>query len=253
MDSESGNKRVTRHQEKLKVLEETNRAKLQSTSFSHQGFDTTSLMQTAHQSSKQGSLEDTVRWQMHGQIALGAVRSDHGIGNVTPSFTQDALNALRNKKVSGNIVQQDLRINPQKGGSYDGHMVTVSRVVNHGDIADDKEIGNPKSPNPYSSDVQYDRAHRAPFSLTGAESNTYNTVWAPHYPNIAVDSHMERKALDKFKKYGDNKVFYVAADSHDRSTVGVVYDRGDNPGKSKKTGLQKERFKSVFAQYERKF
>ncbi|HSC79927.1 MAG TPA: hypothetical protein VLC08_06220 [Chitinolyticbacter sp.] len=250
MDSESNGKRVTRHQEKLKVLEETNRAKLQSTSFSHQGFDTTSLMKTAHQSSKQGSLDETVRWKMHGQIDAQAVRSHNGIANVTPSFTQEALNALRNKKVHGNIVQHDLRINPQKGGSYEGHMVTVSRVVNHGDIADDKEIGNPKSPHPDNDDVQYDRAHRAPFSLTGAESNHYNTVWAPHYPNIAVDSHMERKALDKFKKYGENNVFYVAADSHGASSVGVVYDRGDS--EKVKTG-GKPRFKSVFANYERKF
>ncbi|WP_148716410.1 hypothetical protein [Chitinolyticbacter meiyuanensis] len=249
MTSDSSGKRVTRYQEKMKVLEDTNRAKLQSTDFSHQGFDTTSLMKTAHKSSKQGSLDDTVRWQMHGQISSGSVRSN-SITDVTPSFTQDALNALRNKKASGNIVQQEVRIKPHEGGSYEGHLVTVSRVVNHGDVADDKEIGHPKSPHPDNTDIQYDRAHRAPFSLTGAESNKYSTVWAPHYPNIAVDSHMERKALDKFKKYGDNNVFYVAADTHDRSSVGVVYDRGDS--EKVQTG-GKPRFKSVFANYERKF
>jgi hypothetical protein len=51
------------------------------------------------------------------------------------------------------------------------------------------------------------------------------------------------------KKYGDGSVMYMAVDSHDRSTVGVVCDRGDSPG----TGLDKPRFKSVFAQYQRKF
>ncbi|GAA5787211.1 hypothetical protein [Chitiniphilus shinanonensis] len=247
----SSEKRTLRSQTNFQKLEESNKRQMASLGgLSHTGFDTTSTMKLAHSDSKQGKLDDTERHTMHRDISKTATRGGK-LSDVVPPFALSAMENLRSGKV--NVVQQDFRSNPQKGGAYDGFMMTMSRVFSHGDSAEDKEIPYPKSPNPYNEDVQYDRAHRAPYSLVGTEGNTFKTVWAPHYPNIAVDSHMERMAMKKFEKYGDGNVMHMAVDSHDRSTVGVVYDRGDNPGISKKTGKEKPRFKSVFAQYGRKF
>ena len=54
-----------------------------------------------------------------------------------------------------------------------------------------QDTPEPRSPRPFRADTRYERAHTAPFALTGAPGHT---VWAPTQANQVVDTHHERHA-----------------------------------------------------------
>ncbi|GAA5786825.1 hypothetical protein YWS52_31500 [Chitiniphilus shinanonensis] len=125
----------------------------------------------------------------------------------------------------GNTVSQDDgRVHPERGGAYAGAMFTSSHVRGRGMAAggeEGKQTGRPRSPQPSDADGPADRTHASPHALVGAESNDVRTVWARKSANLIVDGHIERVAQQSHER-GDHLTMVVRADTHDRSSVGVL-------------------------------
>lgn len=234
MDAESSGRR-TRSASKA---EEKRKKVSKMTDVGHFGTDVSAFVDKAMQSG--GSLDETSRATMRGKIRGDAARGS-SLREVVPSFVADHVE-LHQKSVDP-VFQQDLRVQPRKSSSYVGHQLTSTRVdATHGSEPDSKTIGEPLSPAPPSdfSGSQH-RAHAAPFGLIGEPSNRAQTVWAPSWANVTVDSHIEKKALSASRK--GHSVFHFRLDTDTHSTVGMVKQR---------SGSSKPAFKAISATYKRR-
>lgn len=202
----------------------------------HFGFSTTPYVSTAMKAG--GSLDETSRRTMYGKIKATKIQA----GKLSKVLPGPLASHIKEHQSSFELIlQKDLRVGPRKDESYIGHQIT-STYVNpmHGSEAESKTISEPLSPQPHS-DVKggYHRAHAAPFSLVGEESNSAHTVWAPSWANITVDGFIEKRALKAASK--GHEVYHYRLDTDTHSTVGFVQQRSS---KSKKP-----QFKSISATY----
>ena len=205
----------------------------------HLGFDVSKTVKTAMDNG--GKLEEESRRKMKGDIA----RNKYFAPDLQKILGPDLANHIHEHRKSGfTVMQDDKRVDPQKGGSYQGYMFSSTRVLNSTFDSQLKEIGEPRSPNPYSGTGESHRAHTTPFNLAGVETNSTRTVNAFSWANITVDSFIESKAKASVAKYDEGNVFHFRLDTHDRSSVGYAVDRGED--------LDDKRWKVVVAQYQRK-
>lgn len=177
----------------------------------HFGVNVTPYVKTAI--AEGGSLDDTRRHRMKGEIDRGE-RSGDSWESVVPGFVASHLGKHPKDKV---FSQNDLRVDPRRSQSYEGFMVTSTRVnTSHGDVAEEKTIAEPASPKPHGSN---DRSHASPFALAGADTNQARTVWAPKWANITVDGHVEKKAKAEPRRA---ETFHFRFDTARESTVGYA-------------------------------
>lgn len=205
----------------------------------HVGLDVSKTVKLAMDSG--GKLDEEPRRKMKGEIE----RSKYFVPDLDTVLGKDFAKHIHEHRKSGSTVSQDdRRIDPHKGGSYQGYMFSSTRVLKDSFDSQLKEIGEPRSPNPYSGTGESHRAHTTPFNLAGVETNATRTVNAFSWANITVDSFIEDKAKKAVKKYDEGNVFHFRIDTHDRSSVGYAVDRGED--------LEDKRWKVVVAQYQRK-
>jgi hypothetical protein len=228
----------TRQKRKLEELS----TQMQNKTLDHFGLDvSTPISNAMHQG---GSLDEPSRKKVKGDIARH-------------KFFAPSLNDLPNKdlgkhikshiKSGETVFQQDLRVNPRKGGNYKGYMLTSTMVSSEKFDSSLKDIGEPLSPNPNSGSGEFHRSHTSPFNLGGEKTNKARTVNAPSWANITIDGFIESKAKNAVEKYGDGSVFHFRFDTAKRSTVGYMVDRGGIEGVD-----EDKRWKVVSTQYKRK-
>ncbi|WP_211243535.1 hypothetical protein, partial [Chitiniphilus eburneus] len=122
------------------------------------------------------------------------------------------------------VSQADGRVNPEGGGAYAGAMFTSSFARGRGPAAagdERKQTAEPRSPRPAAADGPSHRTHASPYAMVGSESNDVRTVWARQGGNLIVDTHIERQAQQS-RDRGDHMTMLLRADTHDRSSVGVL-------------------------------
>lgn len=205
----------------------------------HRGHDVSTSVKKAMDSG--GSLDDEPRKKMKGEIARNKLIGPSLEKLLPKSFVSHITEHMK----SGEVVSQvDKRVDPRSGKPYEGYMLSSTRVSPDPFDSKDKEIGEPMSPNPYSGEGIYHRTHTTPFGLGGIKTNDTRTVNAYSWANITVDGFIEDKAKKASGKYGEGNVFHFRFDTHDRSTVGYLVDRGDVKGDDR-------RWKVVHAQYQR--
>lgn len=212
----------------------------------HFGLDVTDNLREAM---KKGGKEDNeeVRKKMHGDIKRYKLHGKSPENLLNPKFVKYLSNLQDGKE---QFIQKDKRIEPRKGGSYEGHMFTMTKVIDFGKEdkpeSEFKEIQEPSSPRPgKKGDGKWHRSHASPYALNGTETNKAKTVYTPSWSNITIDGSIERYAKETVKKYGEGNVFHFRMDSHDRSSLGVIVR--DVNSKS-----EEKRWFTVTAQYKRK-
>lgn len=217
--------------------QETQRAKVASmTDVAHFGTNVQRYVSAAM--SQGGSLDETSRRAMYGQIKQGGI-SGGKLSEVVPAFM--ATHIQEHQGLGSPVHQVDDRIGPRKSESYIGHQLTSTRVNSaHGASSSDKVISEPLSPQPFD-DGSYHRTHASPFNLVGDSSNSAHTVWAPGWANVTVDGHMEKRAASAANNGHD--VYHFRFDTDTQSTVGYVKER---------KGSKKAKYKAFAATYERR-
>lgn len=214
---------------------------MQNKTLDHFGLDVSKTVSSAMKQG--GSLDETSRKKVKGDIE----RHKFFVPSLGDLPNKDLGKHIATHIESGDTVfQQDLRVNPRKGGNYKGYMLSSTLVSSQKFDSKLKEIGEPLSPNPYSGTGESHRAHTTPFNLGGEETNSTRTVNAPSWANVAIDSFIESKAKNAADKYGDGTVFHFRFDTAKRSTVGYMIDRGGVDGVD-----DNKRWKVVSTQYER--
>ncbi|MFD0725957.1 hypothetical protein [Lysobacter brunescens] len=242
MDELAPMQRMTRGKTRMMKLE----SKKDFSKVEHFGFDVTSnLREAMNQGGKEANSE--VRHRMQGDIKRFILHGKSPDELLNPKFAK-YLSRMQKQELS--FIQKDNRINPRDGGSYKGHMFTMTRVMDFDKEtkpeSEFKEIQQPSSPRPKDSGKgTWHRSHTSPYSLNGTETNKAKTVYAPSWSNITIDSGMERFAKETVKKYGEGNVFHFRLDSHDRSSLGVIVH-------DVKSESEKHRWFTVTAQYKRK-
>ncbi len=242
MDQLAPMMRTTRSKSKMIKLEKNK----DFTNISHFGLDVTKNLSEAM---KKGGKEDNeeVRKKMHGDIKRHKLHGKSPKELLNPKFVKYLSNL---QDGDAQFIQKDKRIEPRKGGSYNGHMFTMTKVLDFGKEdkpeSEFKEIQEPSSPRPNKSkDGKWHRSHTSPFSLNGTETNKAKTVYAPSWSNITIDSGIERYAKETVKQYGEGNVFHFRMDSHDRSSLGVIVHDVNSES-------EENRWFTVTAQYKRK-
>lgn len=222
-------------QRRLEKLEAQNKEKLQKLpkTLTHFGFDATDALREASQTSTSDQdLRDTLASNIKKD------KTATNLGRLTDVFGKDIIGGMK----KGGVFHQDLRIEPEKGGKYEGMKITVSKVS--GSLGDAKKTPEPSSPRPGNLGVRgYHRAHTSPFQLTGEDGETAGTVWAPEFANLTIDKSMEQYAL--WHANNGKNVWQVRLDTHDRSTVAVV--------RSRTKGDDESNYAVMAVQYRRKF
>jgi hypothetical protein len=206
----------------------------------HFGEDVTPEVTKAMSSGRK--LDEESRRGMQGRIKRSSLTVSDPSKVLGPEFGKQLVDQYASKTP---IVQQDDRVDPRKGGSYPGFMMTSSIVSSKSFDPGFKEIPAPSSPNPYKGEGYYHASHASPFALVGPESNKVKTVNAPSWANITVDGGIEKEAHKAVEKFGEGEVIHFRLDSHDRSTVG--YAKHDVSASS-----EEQRWEVVAAQYQRK-
>lgn len=242
MDQLSPMPRMTREKTRMMEIQ----AKTKFSKIKHFGLDVTSNLREAM---NKGGKEDNelVRRKMRGDIERFTLHGKSPKDLMNGKFVNQ-LKTLR--KGNAQFIQEDDRVEPRKGGPYEGYMFTMTKVIDfdkeYKPESEFKEIQEPSSPRPKDSGKgKWHRSHTSPYSLNGTETNKAKTVYTPSWSNITIDSGMERYAKESVKKYGQGNVFHFRLDSHDRSSLGVIV-RDVNSESVKK------RWFTVTTQYKRK-
>lgn len=206
----------------------------------HFGVDVTSQVRDAM--AQNGSLDDTARGKMRGDIERGKrlVATPEKI--MAKPFSDQLIDQFKKQK---SVIQKDERVDPRSGGDYKGVMFTSSIVRKEHFEPDGKEIPQPSSPRPNDIKGYFHATHSSPYSLSGPEGNSTRTVYAPSWANISVDSAIEREAKNAVGEFGEGNVIHFRVDTSDRSTVGyAVYDV--------KSKSEDQRWQITSTQYKRK-
>lgn len=152
-----------------------------------------------------------------------------------PKHLQEALNATRK---SGGPAQIDRRINPEKGGKYEGYMVTATPVSTSSFAPQDKEMTTPSSPKPNDSGNAPHRAHTSAYAVGGPLTNGLKTVWGPPSANTGLDSRVERTAKSQAEESG-NPTYTLSVTTHNRRSYGILST--NKSGQTTLSGIQYQR------------